>query len=371
MLCTSDHERARQTLAAEGLTLAQLGQFDDIIDVRSPSEFREDHIPGALNFPVLSDEERARVGTIYKQESAFDAKKIGAALVARNIADHVERHFADKPKKWRPLIYCWRGGSRSGAMTHILNQIGWRAQQLQGGYKAYRSTVLAALQTLPGRLGYRVVCGPTGSGKSRFLAALDELGAQVLDLEGLAAHRGSILGNLPDAAQPSQKMFESLLWEALQKFDAGRPVFVEAESKKIGNIRVPDALLEEMWQRGRCLRIQIAQAQRIVLLKEEYVHFLENPAALSEKLAHLTGLHGKAVIQKWQELSGQREWDVLVAELLEKHYDPAYNKSTSRHYAHFGEAAIIHPSDISADDFREAARKAINRLDSSQEAVTL
>lgn len=358
MFCTSN-DRGNNPLAAEGLTLAQLARFDDIIDVRSPSEFHDDHIPGAVNFPVLNDEERARVGTIYKQTSAFDAKKIGAALVARNIADHVEQHFSDKPKNWRPLVYCWRGGSRSGAMTHILNQIGWRAQQLKGGYKAYRTMVLATLQTLPGRFRYRVVCGPTGSGKSRLLAALDELGAQVLDLEGLAAHRGSILGSLPGADQPSQKLFESRLWEALQKFDPDHPVYVEAESKKIGNIRAPDALLEEMWQHGQCVRVEMAQEQRIALLKEEYVHFLENPEALCHKLDHLTGIHGKGVIQKWQALSAGRAWDELVGELLVKHYDPAYNKSTAKHYAQFGEALILHPADISMESFREAARKAM------------
>ena len=362
MFCTSN-DRGQNTLAAEDLTLAQLARFDDIIDVRSPSEFREDHIPGAVNFPVLNDEERARVGTIYKQTSAFDAKKIGAALVARNIADHVEQRFSDKPKNWRPLVYCWRGGSRSGAMTHILNRIGWRAQQLKGGYKAYRTMVLATLQTLPGRFRYRVICGPTGSGKSRLLAALDELGAQVLDLEGLAAHRGSILGNLPDAEQPPQKLFESRLWEVLQKFDPAHPVYVEAESKKIGNIRAPDALLEEMWQHGQCVRVEMAQEQRIALLKEEYVHFLENPEALCHKLDHLTGIHGKAVIQKWQALSAGRAWDELVGELLEKHYDPAYNKSTAKHYAQFSDALILHPADITMEGFREAAKKAMLEQD--------
>ncbi|BAN35402.1 selenophosphate-dependent tRNA 2-selenouridine synthase [Sulfuricella denitrificans skB26] len=355
----TSNDRGHNILAAEGLTLAQLAQFDDIIDVRSPSEFREDHIPGAVNFPVLNDEERARVGTIYKQTSAFDAKKIGAALVARNIADHVERQFSDKPKNWQPLVYCWRGGSRSGAMTHILNQIGWRAQQLKGGYKAYRTMVLATLQTLPGRYSYRVICGPTGSGKSRLLAALDELGAQVLDLEGLAAHRGSILGNLPNADQPPQKLFESRLWEALQKFAPDHPVYVEAESKKIGNIRVPDALLEEMWQRGQCVRVEMAQEQRIALLKEEYVHFLEDPEALCNKLDHLTGIHGKGVIQKWQALSTGLAWDELVGELLGKHYDPAYNKSTAKHYTQFDEALILRPADISMEAFLEAAKKAM------------
>lgn len=358
MICTSN-DRGHRTVAAEGLTLAQLAHFDDIIDVRSPSEFHDDHIPGAVNCPVLNDEERARVGTIYKQISAFDAKKIGAALVARNIANHVEQHFANKPKNWHPLVYCWRGGSRSGAMTHILNQIGWRAQQLEGGYKAYRGIVLTALQTLPGRFKYRVVCGPTGSGKSRLLAALEELGAQVLDLEGLAAHRGSILGSLPDAEQPPQKLFESRLWEALQNFDPHRPVFVEAESKKIGNLRAPDALLAEMWQHGQCIRVSIAQEQRIALLKEEYRHFLENPSLLNEKLGGLAGHHSNSVIVKWQELSSALAWDELVEELLVKHYDPAYNKSTSKHYVHFAEGVVIQPPDISSAGFREAALKAM------------
>lgn len=350
--------RGQLTVSAEGLTLAQLAEFDDIIDVRSPSEFSEDHIPGALNFPVLDDAERARVGTIHKQESAFDAKKVGAALVARHIADHVERHFSGKPKNWRPLIYCWRGGSRSGSMTHILNQIGWRAQQLEGGYKAFRGNVLAAMIDLPSRYHYKVVCGPTGSGKSRLLASLDAAGAQVLDLEGLAAHRGSLLGDLPDAPQPSQKLFESSLWEALQKFDRERPVFVEAESKKIGSIRVPDSLLEEMWQRGKCILIEMAMELRITLLKEEYRHFLENPAALNQKLGHLTELHGKSVIQRWQDLSSKEAWEELVGELLEKHYDPAYRRSTLKHYAHLDQALVLPLAGIESDDYRVAAQLA-------------
>jgi tRNA 2-selenouridine synthase len=343
---------------SEGLTLAQLAQFDDIIDVRSPSEFRDDHIPGAVNFPVLDDEERARVGTIYKQVSPFDAKKIGAALVARNIARHIEEHFSDRPRNWKPLVYCWRGGSRSGAMTHILKQVGWHASQLQGGYKAYRTTVLKALEELPGHFHYRVVCGPTGSGKSRLLVALDELGAQVLDLEQLAAHRGSVLGNLPDMPQPPQKMFESMLWERLQQFDPERPVYVEAESRKVGNLRVPDALLHGMWQ-GQCLRLELDRAQRVALLKEEYRHFLEDPDLLNRKLDCLTGIYGREQIARWQEMASHGQWDELVLELLEKHYDPAYNRSTGKHYPQYAEASAIQPRGIGPDGFRDAARRAM------------
>jgi tRNA 2-selenouridine synthase len=355
MICTPVCGRSDERVAAESLNLAQLAQFDDIVDVRSPSEFMEDHIPGALNFPVLNDEERARVGTIYKQVSPFEAKKIGAALVARNIALHVEQHFASKPRGWRPLVYCWRGGSRSGAMTHILKQIGWKADQLAGGYKAYRRTVLEKLQILPAPLRFHVVCGPTGSGKSRFLSALERVGAQVLDLEKLAAHRGSILGSLPQVGQPPQKLFESLLWAELQKFDPARPVFVEAESKKIGNVRVPDALLEAMW-RGRCIRLEVNQEQRVALLMEEYRHFLEHPASLVGKLDYLAGIYGKKQIKTWQELARQGDWRRLVTELLEKHYDPAYTRSTLKHYPRYHEGVILPLTDLSERGCESAAR---------------
>lgn len=335
-------------------TVAQLAQFDDIIDVRSPSEFHEDHIPGALNFPVLDDEERARIGTLYKQ-SPFEAKKAGAVLVARNIARHIEQHFAAKPKNWRPLVYCWRGGKRSGSMAHILGEIGWAAAQLGGGYKAYRRLVLEELQTLPNRFDWRVICGPTGSGKSRLLQALDSLGAQVLDLEELAAHRGSILGNLPDTPQPSQKTFESRVWFKLHSFVPHRPVYVEAESKKIGQVRVPDALLAAMWA-GRCIRLEPDSALRVGLLKEEYRHFLEGPEGLARKLDFLAGLHGRELVGKWQSLAQGGQWDQLVAELLERHYDPAYGKSTLKHYPNYGNGLLVRPADLSSGAMLELAR---------------
>ena len=129
--------------------LAQITEFDEVIDVRSPAEYAEDHLPNAINCPVLDDEQRARIGTLYKQESPFAAKKIGAVLVARNIATHIERLFLDKPRDWHPLIYCWRGGQRSGAFTHILRQTGWDARRLEGGYKTWRKHVASQLTTLP------------------------------------------------------------------------------------------------------------------------------------------------------------------------------------------------------------------------------
>jgi tRNA 2-selenouridine synthase len=216
-----------------------LTSFDDLIDARSPSEYHEDHLPGAISLPVLDDEERARVGTLYKQDSPFAARRLGAALVSRNIARHLETALAGKPRAWRPLVYCWRGGKRSGALAHVLREVGWAARTLEGGYRAYRRWVVAELAAQPARFAYRVVHGATGSGKSRLLRALARAGAQVLDLEALAAHRGSVLGGLPGEPQPSQKRFESRLYAALAALDPGRPVYVEGESRKIGQLQVP------------------------------------------------------------------------------------------------------------------------------------
>lgn len=347
----------RQKTGMTGVaTVAQLDEFDEIIDVRTPSEFREDHIPGAVNLPVLEDDERARVGALYKQVSSFDAKKVGAALVSRNIARHIESHFAAKPRQWRPLVYCWRGGKRSGSMAHILGEIGWRVARLEGGYKAYRKRVIDDLAVLPQQFRFHVICGPTGSGKSRFLQALERCGAQVLDLEHLAAHRGSVLGNLPHEPQPAQKMFESRIWHKLRRFDPAQAVYVEGESKKIGLLRVPDALIHRMWASGTCVRLQLDTSQRIALLKEEYRHFVDDPAALMEKVECLKGLHSQEQIDAWRTLVDAGRWDEFVLDLLEKHYDPTYTRSMIRHYPQLADGPLLHPADIGDMAYERLAR---------------
>jgi tRNA 2-selenouridine synthase len=335
--------------------LPQLEQFDSIIDVRSESEFAEDHIPGAINCPVLNDEQRVRVGTMYKQESPFAAKKVGAALVARNIADHIDARFIDKPRDWKPLVYCWRGGNRSGSMTLILAKIGWPAIQLDGGYKEYRRHVNAALAELPLRYTFEVVCGTTGSGKSRLLQTLAAEGAQVLDLEQLAAHRGSVLGNLPTEAQPSQKTFESRIWQTLRGFDPGQPVFVESESKKVGNVRVPDALMEKM-RASPCVSLTLSRANRVALLMQDYAHFVTDPAVLNTQLDCLVTLHGREKISRWQTMATAGEMEALVEELLIDHYDPAYLRSIDRNFAQFSEARHLALDDISEAAFSASAR---------------
>ena len=329
------------------VTVAQLTEFDEVIDVRSPSEFAEDHVPGAINCPVLDDAERAAIGTLYKQVSTFDAKKRGAALVAKNIARHIEGAFAAHGRDWRPLVYCWRGGKRSGAMAHILAEIGWHAAQLDGGYRAYRRAILAELAELPRRYRYRVICGPTGSAKSRLLEALARAGAQVLDLEGLASHRGSVLGNLPQTPQPAQKMFDSMVWDRLRRYDPEREVYVEAESRKIGQLQVPDALLERM-RASPCVQIEASLAERVAFLLQEYGHFLGDPADLIEKLACLTGLHSKDTIARWTGLIGRGQWHELVADLLENHYDPAYRRATLKNFAQLAQARALKAETLDA-----------------------
>ena len=308
-----------------------LAAFPERIDVRSPAEFALDHLPGALNMPVLDDAERARIGTLYTG-SAFEARRLGAALVARNIALMLDGAFADKARDWQPLVYCWRGGQRSRALAHVLNEVGWRAMQLDGGYRAYRRHVVAQLETLPSRFRFVVLCGLTGSGKSRLLAALAAAGAQTLDLEAIARHRGSLLGEFPGVLQPSQKAFETTIAALLGALDPARIVFVESESKRIGKLQLPATLLERM-RGGRSLTLVTALAQRVALIKEEYGLPLDDPAVLTQRLQPLAPLVGKAALQRWEAFAAEKDWDALIGELLSLHYDPLYTRSLQRHFS--------------------------------------
>ncbi|MBU4322207.1 MAG: tRNA 2-selenouridine(34) synthase MnmH, partial [Gammaproteobacteria bacterium] len=278
--------------------LSQIDRFDAIIDARTEDEHALDHVPGALNWPTLNNAERITIGTMYKQVNAFEAKKRGAALSARNIAAHIERDVLDKPRDWKPLVYCWRGGNRSGALATILGAIGFQVTLIEGGYKAWRAALVESLPGLANRLHYRVVCGPTGSGKTRLLQALADQGAQVLDLEALANHRSSVLGHIPGVPQPSQKRFDSLIWDALRRFDPARPVYIESESKKVGNVRVPDALIDAM-RASPCIDLQLSDGERVALLLEDYDFFVQDSAHFCQRLEALTELRGKAVVEGW------------------------------------------------------------------------
>lgn len=311
--------------------LDAIDQYDDIIDVRTPKEFALDHIPGAINAPVLTDDERVLVGTLYKQQSAFKATREGAALVARHIAEHLETLFAEKPRNWKPLIYCWRGGKRSASMTHWFNLIGWRASQLSGGYKAWRRHVINELERLPPNYRFIILAGPTGSGKTRLLNSLDKAGAQTLDLERLASHRGSLLGALPGCPQPGQKAFETALYTELSALDPAVPVFVEAESRRIGRVDLPAVLMAAM-HAGDCVQIKAAMPDRIGFLLQDYAHLFAQPEAFKQKLACLVKLHSKKTISDWQAMIDGDLRAELFHALVQQHYDPAYHRSSHLHY---------------------------------------
>ena len=343
--------------AAEAIV--RLQDFSDIIDARSEGEFAEDHLPGALNWPSLNNEERKLIATTNLQVSPYEAKKRGAGQLAHNIARHIARDVIDKPREWRPLVYCWRGGKRSGSLALVLGQIGFRVSVIEGGYKAFRTAVLAALPELARSLEYRVVCGPTGAGKTRLLHALADAGAQVLDLEALASHRSSVLGMIPGQPQPTQKRFDTLVWDQLRRFDPARPVYVESESRKVGNLAVPDALIERM-RASQCLRLELSDDERVALLLEDYDFFVKDRQLFCERLEALTQLRGKAVVQGWQAQVMAGEFEQVVRDLLLNHYDPGYASSISRNFGNYPDAPAIAPANRSSEAMAELAKKIVS-----------
>ncbi|TXH89599.1 MAG: tRNA 2-selenouridine(34) synthase MnmH [Rhodoferax sp.] len=340
--------------------LARLDSFDTVIDARSEDEYAEDHLPGALNWPTLNNEERITIGTMYKQVNAFEAKKRGAAIAARNIARHIDTHVIDKPKNWAPLTYCWRGGKRSGSLSLVLGQIGFHVTLIEGGYKAFRSAMREDLEQRVDQLQWRVVCGTTGSGKTRLLQALQAEGAQVLDLEALACHRSSVLGALPGIAQPSQKHFDMRIWDVVRHFDPTKPVFVESESKKVGNVAVPEGLILAM-RRSPCISLQLPDPLRVTLLLEDYDYFVQNTERFSERLEALTQARGKTVIQQWQTDVREGRIGQVVLALLTEHYDPVYLQSMQRNFPQFAAADTLHAQGIDATAMRMLARTVLGQ----------
>jgi tRNA 2-selenouridine synthase len=312
------------TLAS--LDRAELSGFDEIVDVRTPAEFAEDHVPGAINLPVLSDAQRAEVGTIYVQESRPKARRIGAAYVARNIAAHLEGALADKPGSYAPLIYCWRGGQRSHAMATVLAQVGWRPTVIAGGYRTWRRCVTAALYDAEPAFAVILLDGNTGSAKTEILGRLSAAGLQTLDLEDLAAHRGSLFGAVPGRPQPSQKLFETRLLEALDRLDATRPILVEAESSKIGQLNVPPTMWKAMAGAPR-IELRAPRDERARYLARAYVDIALNLGDLEAALARLPGRHGARRLAQWLEMARQGAFEALADALMEAHYDPAYERS--------------------------------------------
>ncbi len=329
-----------------------LQAYDEIIDVRSQAEFAEDHLPGAVNLPVLDDAQRVEVGTCYKQVSAFEARRLGAGYVAANIGRHMAEHFADKPPRYRPLLYCWRGGQRSQSLAHVLERVGWTVSLLTQGYKTFRRRVRSDLETLPQTFHYHVLAGYTGTGKTKILHALAERGEQVLDLEGLANHQGSLLGEPPEGQNVSQKLFESRLWDALRGFEQGRVVWTEAESAKIGEVACPKHVLHAV-RSGKTFEIEAERGERARFLSAGYRWWRENPDVLMQKLQRLTSRYGHEEIGRWQALADQRDWPAFVGRVLEFHYDPAYARSRGKNYAAAG--VRVHVERLLEDGAQRAA----------------
>ena len=308
----------------------QPDQYDMVIDVRSPSEFADDHIEGAVNLPALFDDERALVGKLYNQTSAFAARKTGAAMMSHNIANHLETFLQNKPASFRPLIHCWRGGQRSRAFALVMSEIGWTTHLLEGGYKAYRRDVLDKIKSLPKRLSLIIIAGRTGSGKTDLLQTLQQNQQQILDLEDLAAHRGSLLGQIPGRLQPGQRLFESRLAHKLMQFAPSLPVFIESESSRIGNLQIPASLWREMTN-APLVTLNVPVSARAAYLVSVYERLTLDPSDLLLLIDGMVRRHGYDITGEWKNLLNQKEWHSLAESLLTAHYDPAYDQSVSRH----------------------------------------
>jgi tRNA 2-selenouridine synthase len=326
--------------------VSDLPRFTTIIDARSPSEYALDHIPGAINCPVLDDDERRQVGTLYKQTGAFEARRLGGAMVAANLARHLRERWAEQPADWKPLVYCWRGGLRSGSMVNWMRLVGWQAQQLAGGYKSYRRHVIEQIETLSPQLPLRVICGATGSAKTRLLQALAARGAQVLDLEDCASHKGSLLGALPGVPQPSQKQFDTRVAAALAGIDLARPLFVEGESARIGRVALPLALVARL-RASPCIEVQATPAARLAYLLRDYAYLGDDRQALAERLGLLKELQGKERIERWQQWALAGALPPLFSELMSLHYDPHYSRSQARNFAQWERRLAVTTDDLS------------------------
>ena len=346
------------TRISPDISLTEIDKFDTIIDVRSPAEFADDHIPGAINLPVLDDQQRAEIGTIYKQINPFTAKRAGAALVAQNIAAHLQTALQDKARDWRPLVYCWRGGQRSGAMAQIFSNIGWHSSVIDGGYKSYRRHVLDCLDHLPEQLSLMIVSGQTGTAKTHILQAASAKGAQIIDLEKLACHRGSLLGSEPGHPQPSQRYFESQLCQALKQCAPGQPILVEAESNKIGNIHVPPAFWAAM-RNAPTIRVTAPIDARVNFLQRDYAHMFNHPELIMPLLSKLKHRHSAKQLAAWNQMIDRKDWPDFIKSLLESHYDPSYQRSGSARLAR--EMGSVAATTLDHDDIDRLAEAIMSK----------
>ena len=332
-------------------------KYDTIIDVRSPSEFEIDHIVGAINCPILYDDERQKVGTIYKQISSFKAKIIGSSLSAKNIAFHIEKEFLEKKGSWKPLIYCWRGGQRSKAFSIVLSEVGWRTYQLRGGYKEYRNDIIKYLDNIGMKLKIILISGKTGSAKTKILHSIRDQGAQILDLEGLARHKGSLLGAIPNLKQPSQKFFESLLFYEINKLNLKKNIFIEAESSKVGNVHIPKSIWSNMILSKR-IEVVADVNTRAKFLIDDYQYMCKNPILIKPMIKGLKTRLSNNLIDSWEKLIDEKKWFELTKSFLENHYDSSYLSNTIKNDRKV--IREIQATTLNNDDIKNIAKIIIN-----------
>lgn len=336
-----------------------LSEFSEIIDVRSPAEYALDHIPGAINLPVLYDEQRAKIGKIYKK-NPFDARRLGAAIISANVSSHIQNHMMEYGPDYSPLLYCWRGGMRSRSFSFILNSICWRPYLVNGGYRAFRKFLVEETEDIfqQEALNLRVLSGLTGVGKTRLLKTIHTQGGQVLDLEALANHKGSLLGATPNSPQPAQKKFETNLWHQMKQFDLTKPIFTEAESNRIGSIHCPPSLWTAL-KSSPVINIELPINERIKILLEEYPHFKEDTDKLKLLLSKLIPLRGHDQVEEWNSLIDKQQWDDFVQSVLETHYDLCYRAPGSEDSNYQKATGNIAIQDASKESFQSAAKQAL------------
>lgn len=294
-----------------------------LIDVRSPAEFNDATIPGAVNIPILNDDERAEIGTLYKNDGSNIARNRGIDIVSPKIPEMIKRVCELRSNLRRPIVvFCWRGGLRSRAMTAFLQLAGYPAFQLRGGHKAFRRHVVDYFEHESwGRM--LVFRGLTGVGKTRVLQQLSDQQQPVIDLEGLANHRGSAFGGVGLGEQPSQKRFEALLWDKLQQFPAGKWALTEGESRHIGRVLLPLRFYQSL-QIETTLWLETSLENRIQIILEDYTVAQLSEEAFIQPIQSLQRRLGIHEVENMLELLRKKDWHELVSELMLKYYDPLY-----------------------------------------------
>ncbi|WP_034551898.1 tRNA 2-selenouridine(34) synthase MnmH [Carnobacterium funditum] len=313
----------KPTITYEEIVAENKSHRVGFVDVRSPKEHEFSTIPGAVNIPVLDNETRATVGTLYVKGQVEEAKQYGIEWAASQLASTYTRYQELLNQYDEIVIFCSRGGMRSNSIFSLLKALGLPVSRLSGGYKAYRHYINERLETELTKATFVTLYGLSGSGKTEILKELSKKGAKVLDLEGCANHRGSMLGSIGLSEPHSQKAFESLLFEASQEWQEGEVVFTEGESKRIGNVVIPSSLFSAI-KEGKEIYIEAPLDLRVAQIHRDYVKE-DNQEELSDSLGALKAFVKEERVNQFQEQVMNGEVDLVIESLLVSYYDPRYN----------------------------------------------